>query len=174
MLFWIFVGIVGVVTIGTWLYYGSEWGEWLEGVLFAILASIISTIVLGIVFVIIGANTKLEEISSETNSYDLKSLGNSKDVEGSFSGTVFVSRGYIGEKQVFNYIRSEGEGVVLRQQDATSSVIYEGDYTPRVEITAYEMGSPWLSPWTSKTYTAAFYVPEGTVATTYEVTPNGG
>lgn len=172
MLFWIMLGLVVVLTVGVYIWQATEW-DWVDALLPAFLTAIFSFLGAALVMFTVGSLwMKPYVLDQHENTYELRALSNSETVEGQFRGGLFVSSGYIDGKQVFSYIQSEGEGYVLRQFDAEDAVIYQGDYDPSVEITTYRWGNPWFWPWDrGTTESAEFYVPEGSVANTYEVAP---
>lgn len=175
MLFWIMVGVVSAITLWVFVYYSffDGYGDLVEGVLFGFLALLISGAVAGLILLAVGSWwMKPYVLDQRTDSYDLKALSNSETIEGQFRGGLFVSSGYVDGKQIFTYIQSEGDGYVLRQFDAGDAIVYQGDYDPEIKVTTYRWGNPWIFPFDrGETQSAEFYVPEGSVANTYEVTP---
>lgn len=173
MLFWIFLGVVVAASVIAFIVGVSEWGEIIDGVFNGIITFIISGLVSALIMMGVGSWwMKPYVLEEHTDSYDLKALSTSETVEGQFRGNLFVSSGYVEGKQVFTYIQSEGNGFVLRKFDAEDAIVYQGDYDPTIEVTTYRWGNPWFIPWDRGTnQTAEFYVPEGSVANTYEVTP---
>lgn len=175
MLFWSLLGIVSVITLGVFIYYTwfDGYGGLVEGALFGFLALIISGGVAALILLAVGSGwMKPYILDQRIDSYDLKALSNSETVEGQFRGGLFVSSGYVDGKQIFTYIQSEGDGYVLRQFDAEYAIVYQGDYDPEIKVTTYRWGNPWIFPGEAgETQSAEFYVPEGSVANTYEVAP---
>lgn len=173
MLFWIFLAVVILVTVIFFIQGVSEWGDVQDGVFNGLIALFVSGLVSALIMLGVGSWwMKPYILDQHTDSYDLKALSTSETVEGQFRGGLFVSSGYVDGKQIFTYIQSEGDGYFLRQFDAEDAIVYQGDYDPEIKVTTYRWGNPWFVPWDrGENQTAEFYVPEGSVANTYEVTP---
>lgn len=173
MLFWILVGIVSALVVIAFAVGVSEWGDITDGLLNGFMALLFSGIAALLILLAVGSWwMKPYILEQHTNEYELRALSNSETVEGQFRGGLFVSSGYVDGKQIFTYIQSEGEGYVLRQFDAEDAIVYQGDYAPKIEVTTYRWGNPWIFPFDrGETQGAVFYVPDGSVANGFEVTP---
>lgn len=80
-------------------------------------------------------NTKNTEVSY---SQPLASLNDGTGIEGKFSGSLFLSRGYVDDTQNFSYYIKNGDGsYALNKRDATRSTIWQDatTETARVDIT---------------------------------------
>jgi hypothetical protein len=109
--------------------------------------------------------------TERSETYDLRALGTSSNVEGEYSGGIFLSYGYIKEKRVLNYIRVEPNGAfVLRTIDAEDAYIFETDDPPKaVHTTEYGYDPTWFDGYVSGAETWSFYVPKGSVVNDYTV-----
>lgn len=173
MLFWIFVGLT--VIIASWTAI-AMFDYIFEAVFGFFIGGILSGAVFGLILTVLYAIPGLHSVThTQDETYSLRAVGTGSSVEGRIHGGIFVTSGYIEGKQIFSYVREDQTGgYVLRQADASDSVVYQGDYEPRVDVTTYTYGNPWIFPWeTGSGYTAKFYVPEGSVANSYEVSPVG-
>ena len=170
MLFWILVGLAVLVVVAVIVWWTIE-----EGFGLGIMGGILSALTAGAC--LLGAMGLLNMVpwtqvgDAEVREHKLSALGSSSEVEGRFSGGIFVSSGYVNEEPVFRYIRSEGNGFVLRSVSADDTVVYQGDYEPRIEITSTEWGNEFLYPWTYEYESYALYVPEGSVSNEISVAP---
>ena len=127
------------------------------------------TFVVGFIALLIASaitpDTLLGE-SRETHKLQAVSTGN--ETEGRF----YLLGGTINSEPTFSYIREEGDAYVLRSVDADQSYVYQGDHEPRLEVITYEWGDPVIFPGAlAEGRSYLFYVPEGSVANTFEVTP---
>lgn len=109
-----------------------------------------------------------------SNKAPLVALSTDSKVEGYYGRGIFISRGYIDEKQTFNFLYEKSDGgVKLDYSLAEDSVIYQ-DAQESPYRTEYIWGkyNPWISPVSmSASYSYDFHVPEGSVAEGYEVKP---
>lgn len=171
MVFWILVAIAAVVVIAVfanvWCWDGLGFGFAMGAVAALISAIVLILCTLGLVFI------PSQVTSSTPHKYDLKAMSTDSSISGRMYGGIFVTSGYINEKQVFSYIRDSGDGgSVLRQAPASDSIIYEVSESPTLEYTEYTFGNPWLHPFSiTENRNFVFRVPAGSVSNQIEVTP---
>lgn len=172
MIFWILIGIAVVVVVGFTIGMYLEFRDPFDGFMGGFISAIISAIVIGIYTGIV-MSIPMPAQDGTPYKYDLKAMSTSTTTEGRISGGIFVTSGYINERQVLSYIRDSGDGgSVLRQAYADRSTIYEGFDDPTVSYVEYTFGNPVLHPFTSKdTRDFVFNVPTGSVSNQIEVTP---
>lgn len=173
MLFWILLGLVVVLTIIIFSASGSSysWGfDWpialLSGFATLLIGGLVSVLIIGVISIWVP-----REYIGETHHEDkLRALSASSETGGRFAG-IFATTGYVDEEPVFRFIRAEGKGFVLDSIEADRTILYEGDYTPKVVTTVYEYGTPWLTPWTGTETAYELYVPKGSVSDEIAVAP---
>lgn len=145
---------------------GVTWRAIWATVMGAVIAAFVILIYSGVATAVIASTGD----TTDKNSYSLTAIGSGSEVEGRYRGAFFVATGYVDEEPVFKYIRSEGEGNVLRSMNADNAVIYEQDGEPRVDVyTWYGEDQFWI-PWRQYVGdTANFFVPEGSITAGYEI-----
>lgn len=164
VLLWVAIAVILVVFISQWMYDSY----FLDGLLAAFIAALVSALVIFIYSAIVTHPTFWHVTSSAKAEYEIRALTTDSDV----TGKRYLFSGYIDEKPVISYIRDNGDGgLLLKRVDASDSVIYEGDYEPEIEITTTEYGNPFFHPWTREYETFSFRVPEGSVSTEVAVAP---
>lgn len=171
MVFWILVAVAVIIVV--WVFAHNLYYEGFGfGLLSAFFASLMSAIVF-VVYMGIVTSIPAPAISSTPHKYDLRAMSTDSSISGRMYGGIFVTSGYINEKQVFSYIRDSGDGgSVLRQAPASDSTIYEVTESPTLEYTEYTFGNPWLHPFTTtENRNFVFRVPAGSVSSQIEVTP---
>jgi len=171
MVMWILLGITVLIAIFVFAstlgdgYYGRDWGGAFGfGFVTLILGSLATTLVCAILS---AAPFDYPQDEARTTSQELRALTTSSELH----GQTYLLGGYIDEDPVFRYIRAEGDGMVLRSVSADDSIVYEGDYEPRIDTITTTWGNPWLYPFTFENDTYEFYVPEGSVSGDISVTP---
>lgn len=134
------------------------------GVLWSIVTFVVGLLAL-MIAAVITPDTLLGE-STETHALQAVATGNETD------GRFYLLGGTVDSEPTFSYIREEGDALVLRSVDADQSYVYQGDHEPRLEIITYRWGDPVIFPGAhSEGHSYLFYVPEGSVANTFEVAP---
>lgn len=173
MLFWILLGVAVIAVIITAIVWYNDWyGGFANGLMGAFIASLISFGLLGVYSLTISITPTNYHLNTESNTYALQAMGSGTATEGRVTGSIFLTSGYIDERQVLSYVRETPEGgYVLRRANADDSTVFQGPDSPRLELDTHTFGNPWLYPWTFESQNFRFYVPEGSVASTYNLAP---
>lgn len=111
---------------------------------------------------------------TEKETYTLQAIGTGSEVEGQYHSAFFIASGYVDEKQVLKYIRSDGNGGnVLKTAEAENSVIYERDGEPTVEVYYwYGENEFWMPGRFFNAYTWNFSIPKGSITQDYTIGVN--
>src|SRR4029453_12012690 len=109
----------------------------------------------------------LQYHDTEKTTISLKALGNKSAVDGQF----FLGGGYIGEKQVINYVRDIGSGgSKIESMPADQATLFEDTTTPHLNIIKTVKTMPDVIPWYyGSDMHYDFHIPAGSVLQNYKV-----
>lgn len=117
-------------------------------------------------------NAALPATEYRTESRGLTALANRTDQPG---GYFFLGSGVVEDREVYRYMeQDETGGNRMRDIPVDYAVIYESDGEPRLEKVTGFGNRWWLTPWKNKSFRGTenhFYIPEGSIARNFEVTP---
>lgn len=177
MAFWIVSAVVLIVALLAFYFVGNadfryfDISEAFAGFFCVLIfGSLVGAIALGVWG---GMNSHTKEYrDTESIQWELKALGNDSQIAGQ---SYFLGGGYIGEKQVIQYITKASNGAIrVEKLDAAEAKIFEGSEKAHLIRTKTVSSMPWLVPWDIETvYHHDFYIPEGSVTQDYtlDVTP---
>ena len=121
--------------------------------------------------IVLAISLTLPSTSVDSHRQDLKALGNSSNISGSF----FLGSGYIGSSQYFNYIvKQDNGGYKLDSVYAEAVTVFEdapADSGWYITYTA-QKDYDWLVPFSLDGFDAPdpeFHIPEGSIVTGYNV-----
>lgn len=175
MIFTIASIVLGIILLIVWIVYNvreSYYSDWWPSLGLAVLAQFVVMLLFAFVGFIV-AEAYPEEHRTTVASYEnpLRAIQTGSGVTGSF----FLSSGTVEGYRTINYITTktdeDGESYsYIGSVHASSSRIYEGDTSPRIEVidttSFHEKWFPWpLS--TERTF--KFYVPADSVLENYTI-----
>jgi hypothetical protein len=170
-MFWSTIGLA--VAVAVWLEIKFIHDEFGMGLAAGFGVIILGGIAMAITIPnVIDANEdKIIVKDTEDNSYALRALANNTNLEGR---QYFLGGGYIGEKQVFNYMTQSEHGAIrLQSMDAAQATIFEDTNTPHLRVIKTERFLPSVVPWDlGSTMHYDFHIPAGSVLETYNVDVN--
>lgn len=102
---------------------------------------------------------------------EIVALKDNSNINGSFTGSIFISSGYIEQQMHYFYMCNTNKGKLMRKVSSDKTYIIEtNEKQPYIickqEIYKDERANYWLEKSEVEYY---IYVPEGTVDTTYKV-----
>ena len=96
---------------------------------------LLNVINITIVFLISFFATALIGMEPYNYSFDIKSLKDNNQIEGEFRGTVFSTRGYIGEELSYSYLREYEQGEKIEHIPANNTYIkYDDEIQPHITV----------------------------------------
>lgn len=88
-----------------------------------------------IVFILSLFASALVEMKPYDYSFDIKSLKDNSQIEGEFGGSIFCTRGYIGEKLSYSYLREYEQGEKIEYIPADNTYIkYNDEIQPHITV----------------------------------------
>lgn len=163
MIFWILLALAVVAVVLTYIYWGCDEG-WLFAFMPAILAAVVSAVVVGLLM-LLATLIPGDRTTSET--YDLRAIGTSSSAEGRF----FLGSGQIDGKRTLNYIAQEDGWSRVDQAFADDSRVFEDTDEPTVTEYSHLYWNEWVWPVAWKVGESwDFHVPAGSVLEDYTIT----
>lgn len=168
MIFWVATAIIAILVVWWIINEALTWSVSLGDVCVAIITGFMGWAAVIVLFALYvgGHPTGYDE-----ERYELRALGNSSEVEGSF----FLGSGVIDEEQVFQYLQVEEDGgVTLHSAEADDVVVYEeaNESGYMIVQNGYFLDTFWF-PWKLEggpgSNRTEFHVPEGSINNEYRV-----
>ena len=168
------VGLIAItLTILTFIVAWMDDG-FLEGIKVLIVGLLISSIFLVPSIYLVKHADELSKTPKEyivLSESKIIALKDNSNISGSFSGSIFISSGYIEQQMYYFYMYETDKGKLMGKISADKTYIVEtNEKSPsiisRQEKYKDERANFWLEPSVVEYY---IYVPKGTVDTTYKI-----